>query len=271
MSNEHLIVERRDGVLYLTMNQPEKLNALNPHEMGAILRELGRAGDDPEVGVVVLAGAGRGFCAGWDVGRMQGHEEGAGQGGSRRRTIEEQVAQVRRWEEASLLLHEMPKVTIAAVNGVAVGAGLCLALACDLRIASDAARFGTAFARIGLSGDFGGSYLLTWLAGPAKARELYLLGDMIDANEALQIGIVNRVVPAASLMAETDTLAGRIAAGPRVAYSHMKANLNLALNSDLRTILDREATAQILAHHTDDHREAVKAFLEKRKPAFQGR
>jgi 2-(1,2-epoxy-1,2-dihydrophenyl)acetyl-CoA isomerase len=271
MSNEQLLVERRDGVLYLTMNQPDKLNALNPHEMGAILRELGRAGDDPEVGAVVLTGAGRGFCAGWDVGRMQDREGGAEKAGARRRTIEQQIAQVRRWEEASLLLHEMPKVTIAAVSGVAVGAGLCLALACDLRIASEAARFGTAFARIGLCGDFGGSYLLTWLVGPAKARELYLLADMIDANEALRIGMVNRVVPAASLMAEAHALAGRIAAGPRVAYSHMKANLNLAMHSDLRTILDREAAAQILAHQTEDHCEAVKAFLEKRKPAFQGR
>jgi 2-(1,2-epoxy-1,2-dihydrophenyl)acetyl-CoA isomerase len=144
-------------------------------------------------------------------------------------------------------------------------------MACDLRFAADTARLGTAFARVGFSGDFRGSYLLSQLVGPAKARELYFLAEFINAEEALRIGLVNRVFPAASLMAEVHTLASRIAAGPRIAYSFMKANLNLALHSDLRTLLDREAFAHTTAGHTEDHREAVKAFLEKREPKFQGR
>jgi 2-(1,2-epoxy-1,2-dihydrophenyl)acetyl-CoA isomerase len=165
----------------------------------------------------------------------------------------------------------MPKVTIGAINGPAAGAGLSIALACDLRIASDAARFGTAFARVGFSGDFGGTYLLTQLVGTAKARELYFTAEVLGAEEALRLGMVNRVVPAASLTEEVNAFAKRIAAGPVVAYSYMKAHLNLALKSDLRTILDRESYGQTLTGLTEDHKEAVKAFLEKREAKFQGR
>jgi 2-(1,2-epoxy-1,2-dihydrophenyl)acetyl-CoA isomerase len=172
MSSEHLLVERRDGVLYLTMNQPQKLNALSEPMGVALLEQLKNAAGDREIGAVVLTGAGRGFCAGGDVSRMSErneraatHDNGLG--------IEARIAGLRAREEISVLLHEVPKVTIAAVNGPAAGAGLSIALACDIRIASDAARFGTAFARVGYSGDFGGSYFLTQLVGPAKARELY--------------------------------------------------------------------------------------------------
>jgi 2-(1,2-epoxy-1,2-dihydrophenyl)acetyl-CoA isomerase len=178
---------------------------------------------------------------------------------------------VRHAEEVSLLLYEIPKVTIAAVNGPAAGAGLGLALACDMRIAADTARFGTAFARIGYSGDFGGTYLLTQLIGTAKARELYFTAEVIGADEALRLGMVNRVVPAAALTEEVRAFAKRMAAGPTVAFSYMKAHLNLALKSDLRTILDRESYGQTLTGLTEDHKEAVKAFLEKRKPKFKGR
>jgi 2-(1,2-epoxy-1,2-dihydrophenyl)acetyl-CoA isomerase len=178
---------------------------------------------------------------------------------------------LRRSEEVSLLLHEMPKVTIGAINGPAAGAGLSIALACDLRIAADTARFGTAFARVGFSGDFGGTYLLTQLVGPAKARELYFTAEVLGADEALKLGMVNRVVPAATLTEEVRAFASRIAAGPVVAYSYMKAHLNLALKSDLRTILDRESYGQTLTGLTEDHKEAVKAFLEKREAKFKGR
>src|SRR5208337_3141564 len=147
------------------------------------------------------------------------------------------------------------------VNGAAAGAGLSLALACDIRIASDAARFTTAFARVGFSGDFGGSYLLTQLVGRAKARELYLTAEIIGAEEALKFGIVNRVVPAASFKDEVHAFAKKIAAGPLVAYAYIKANLNYALGCDLRTMLDREALGMILTSRTEDHREAIKAFL----------
>jgi 2-(1,2-epoxy-1,2-dihydrophenyl)acetyl-CoA isomerase len=178
---------------------------------------------------------------------------------------------LRRSEEVSLLLHEIPKVTIAAVNGPAAGAGFSLCLACDIRIASDQARMGTAFARVGYSGDFGGSYFLTKIVGTAKARELYFTADMLTADEALKEGIVNRVVPAASFADEVHVFAKRIASGPRIAYSYMKANLNAAGYADVRTMLEREALGQSLTGLTEDHKEAVKAFLEKREPKFQGR
>jgi 2-(1,2-epoxy-1,2-dihydrophenyl)acetyl-CoA isomerase len=270
-----LIVERRDGVLYLTMNRPDKLNALSDQMIAGLLEELNRAAHDREVGAVVLTGAGRGFCAGGDIGRMRERNEGGGthaqSPSAGEQGIQTRIGQLRRSEEVSLLLHEMPKVTIGAINGPAAGAGLSIALACDLRIASDNARFGTAFARVGFSGDFGGTYLLTQLVGPAKARELYFTAEVIGAEEALKLGMVNRVVPAASLTEEVQAFAKRLAAGPVVAYSYMKAHLNLALKSDLRTILDRESYGQTLTGLTEDHKEAVKAFLEKREAKFKGR
>jgi 2-(1,2-epoxy-1,2-dihydrophenyl)acetyl-CoA isomerase len=284
MSTEHrdlsdLIVERQDGVLYLTMNRPDKLNALSDQMIAGLLEELNRAAHDREVGAVVLTGAGRGFCAGGDIGRMRERNEGgnADSGGRAQSAsageqgIQTRISQLRRSEEVSLLLHEMPKVTIGAINGPAAGAGLSIALACDLRIASDNARFGTAFARVGFSGDFGGTYLLTQLVGPAKARELYFTAEVIGVEEALKLGMVNRVVPAAALTEEVQAFAKSLAAGPVVAYSYMKAHLNLALKSDLRTILDRESYGQTLTGLTEDHKEAVKAFLEKREAKFKGR
>ena len=269
-----LIAERHDGVLYLTMNRPDKLNAMSDHMIGGLLEELSRAAHDREVGAVVLTGAGRGFCAGGDIGRMRDRNEGAGAAAAHaaaEQGVQARIAQVRRSEEVSLMLHEMPKVTIGAINGPAAGAGLSLALACDMRIAADTARFGTAFARVGYSGDFGGTFLLTQLVGTAKARELYFTAEVLGAEEALKLGMVNRVVPGAALMDEVRAFAKRIAAGPTVAYSYMKAHLNLALNSDLRTILDRESYGQTLTGLTEDHKEAVKAFLEKREPKFKGR
>jgi 2-(1,2-epoxy-1,2-dihydrophenyl)acetyl-CoA isomerase len=271
MATDHLLSELRNGVLTLTMNRPEKLNAMSNEMMPAMLEELTRASADPQVRAVVLTGAGRGFCAGGDVGGMNQANTQAQTGAAPPPSLEESVSRLRRSEQASALLYEMPKVTIAAVNGPAAGAGLSLAMACDVRIASDVARFGTAFAKVGFSGDFGGTYLLTRLVGSAKARELYFMADVFDAQEALRIGLVNRVVPAASFKEEVEKLAMRIAAGPQIAYSYMKANLNAALNSNLAAILDREALGQSLTGRTQDHREAAKAFVEKREPKFQGR
>ena len=267
MANEHLLAERRDGVLSLTLNQPDKLNALSDQMIAGLLDELGRAAHDAEVRCVVVSGAGRGFCSGGDVSRMRERNEGDGPG----LTVEQRMASLRRAEEVSLMLHELPKPTIAAINGAAAGAGLSVALACDLRIAADSARFVTAFARVGFSGDFGGTWLMTRLVGPARAKEFYFLADPIDANQALALGLVNRVVPAASLMVEAAVLANRLASGPAIAYGYMKANINAALTADLRTLLDREAVGQTLTGRTEDHREAVKAFLEKRQPTFKGR
>jgi 2-(1,2-epoxy-1,2-dihydrophenyl)acetyl-CoA isomerase len=270
-SEQELLVQNRDNVLYLTLNRPDKLNALSEGIISGLLDNLRRAAGDDNVGAVVVTGAGRGFCAGGDIGRMrERNEKGAGDG-DHAASLDQRIAGLRRSEEVSLLLHELPKVTIAAINGPAAGAGFSISLACDIRIASDQARMGTAFARVGFSGDFGGSYFLTKILGTAKARELYFTGEMLTAQQALDEGIVNRVVPAASFADEVHAFARRIASGPRVAYSYMKANLNAAVYSDVRTMLEREALGQSLTGLTEDHKEAVKAFLEKREPKFSGR
>jgi 2-(1,2-epoxy-1,2-dihydrophenyl)acetyl-CoA isomerase len=233
--------------------------------LDAMLEALPRLADDPQVGVVVITGAGRGFCAGGDVKAMAAGQEFGGV------TMEEKAQALRSRMEVSRWLHEMPKPTIAMVRGAAAGAGLALALACDLRVASDTARFGTAFARVGYSGDFGGSWFLTQLVGTAKARELYYTAELIDAPQALALGLVNRVVPDARLEDETMTLARTLADGPRVALRYMKRNMNAAESDSLKDHLDLEAWHHTRTGMTEDHREAAKAFVEKRAPVFKGR
>ncbi len=254
----------KDGVAVLTLNRPERLNAMSRPMLDALLEALPRLADDPAVGALVLTGAGRGFCAGGDVKAMA---EGQELGGD---TLEEKAQALRGRMEVSRWLHELPKPTIAMVRGPAAGAGLSLAMACDLRIAGDSARFGTAFARVGYSGDFGGSFFLTQLVGTAKARELYLTADLVDAQQALALGLVNRVVPDARLEEETLALAGRIACGPRIAYRYMKRNLNAAESGTLKDLLDLEAWHHSRCGMTEDHREAARAFVEKREPVFKG-
>jgi len=200
-----LLENVKDGVAVLTMNRPDRLNALSGDLLDALLAALPRLAEDASVGVVVLTGAGRGFCAGGDVKAMAEGKEFPGE------TLEERAQVLRSYMESSRWLHEMPKPTIAMVRGAAAGAGLSLALACDLRVAGESAKFGTAFARVGYSGDFGGSYYLTQLVGTAKARELYYTADLLDAKAALAVGLVNRVVPDDKLEEETLALAGKIA------------------------------------------------------------
>jgi 2-(1,2-epoxy-1,2-dihydrophenyl)acetyl-CoA isomerase len=255
----------KDGVAVLTLNRPERLNAMSRPMLDALLEALPRLAEDPAVGAVVLTGAGRGFCAGGDVKAMA---EGQELGGD---TLEEKAQALRGRMEVSRWLHELPKPTIAMVRGAAAGAGLSLAMACDLRIAGDSARFGTAFARVGYSGDFGGSFFLTQLVGTAKARELYYTADLLDAPQALALGLVNRVVPDARLEEETLELAGRLARGPRIAYRYMKRNLNAAEFGTLKELLDLEAWHHTRCGMTEDHREAARAFVEKREPIFRGR
>jgi 2-(1,2-epoxy-1,2-dihydrophenyl)acetyl-CoA isomerase len=173
--------------------------------------------------------------------------------------------------EASRLLHEMPKPTIAMLNGVAAGAGLSLALACDLRIAGRSARMTTAFAKVGLSGDYGGTWFLTQLVGTAKARELYFLSDVLDAARIEALGLANRVVADEALGGETMALAERLASGPAVALRYMKRNLNVAVHGTLADGLDSEAYGMLRSRASEDHREAAKAFVEKRPPVFRGR
>jgi len=254
----------RDGVALLTLN-PDRLNAMSQSMLDGLEEVLPRLADDGSIGVVVLTGAGRGFCAGGDVRAMAEGSEMAGA------TLEERAPGLRARMEVSRWLHEMPKPTIAMVRGAAAGAGLSLALACDLRIAGDTARFGTAFARVGYSGDFGGSYFLTRLVGTAKARELYFTADLLDAQQALALGLVNRVIPDARLEEETMALATRLAEGPRIAYRYMKRNLNAAETGSLTELMDLEAWHHTRCGMTEDHREAAKAFVEKRQPLFKGR
>jgi len=260
-----LLENVKDGVAVLTLNRPERLNAMSRPMLDALLEALPRLAEDAAVGVIVLTGAGRGFCAGGDVKAMAEGNELGGQ------IMEEKAQALRSRMEASRWLHELPKPTIAMMRGPAAGAGLSLAMACDMRIASDTARLGTAFARVGYSGDFGGSYYLTQLVGTAKARELYFTADLLDAQQALGLGLVNRVVPDARLEEETMALASRLARGPRVAYRYMKRNMNAAESASLKEMLDLEAWHHTRTGMTEDHREAARAFVEKREPQFKGR
>ena len=262
---QDLLESVKNGVATLTLNRPDRLNAMSGEMLDAMLEALSRLADDTSVGVVIVTGAGRGFCAGGDVKAMA---EGREFGGD---TLEEKAQELRAKMEVSRWLHEMPKPTIAMVRGAAAGAGLSLALACDLRIASDTTRFATAFARVGYSGDFGGSWFLTQLVGTARARELYYTADILDAPQALALGVVNRVVPDARLEEETQALAGKLARGPRVALRYMKRNMNAAEAGTLKDSLDLEAWHHTRTGYTDDHKEAAKAFVDKREPIFKGR
>lgn len=259
-TSEHLSVSVAGKVATLTMNRPEKLNALSG-EMGRAaietLRDLGR---DPQIGAIVLTGAGRAFCAGGDVSGMGGGAT----------TLEQSTDGLRAGQEFPWLLYTIPKLTIAAVNGHAMGAGLGIACSCDLRIASDKAKFGTAYAKVGFGGDYGTTWQLTRLVGQAKAKELFILADIIEAEEALRVGLVNRVVPADDLATEVNAIAERVANGPLVSFRYMKENVNLAMTQDFRSILDREAMTHIRCGQTADHKEGVAAFMEKRAPQFKG-
>jgi len=263
MSVQVILTAVRDRVATLTLNRPEKLNAVNTQllaEAAHVLRDWSR---DPRIGAIVVTGSGRAFCAGGDVSMMAREDDGS--------TLEQKIDGLREMQEISWLLYSSPKVTIASVNGFAMGAGLGIALACDLRIASSAAKFGTAYAKVGFGGDFGTTWLLTHYAGPAKAKELFFLADVIDAAEAHRIGLVNRVVAPDVLAAETASVASRIAEGPLTSFRYMKQNVNLAATVDFRTLLDREPETHLRCGETEDHREGVKAFLEKRAARFSGR
>lgn len=257
-----LLETTKDRVVWLTLNRPDRMNAFSPAMLQGLGEALDRLGNDAGIGVIVVTGAGRGFCAGGDVKTMA---DRASQG------FEERVEGLRRMHRLPMLLRTIPKIVIAMVNGPAVGAGLGLAMACDLRIAGRSARFGTGFAGVGYSGDFGGSWTLTRLVGTAKARELYFLGDIIDAAEAASLGVVSRVVDDDVLRSETAALAQRIADGPRVAYGYIKRNLFAAETEPFATVLEMEAVHQARTAMTEDHLEAANAFVQKRRPVFKGR
>ncbi len=264
MSEAAILAQVEDRVARLTFNRPDKLNALSRDLIFQAIAQLEEWGRDPQVGAIVVTGSGRAFCAGGDVSQMARPD-------AEPPPLEEQIDGLRHAQELSWLLYNIPKVTIAAVNGHAMGAGLGVSLACDLRLASAQAKFGTAYARVGFGGDFGTTWLLTRYVGPAKAKELFFLSDIIDAVEAHRLGLVNHVVAAEDLLVVADEMASRIAHGPLVSYRYMKANVNLAMSTDFRTLLDREAETHLRCGMTEDHREGVQAFMEKRQPLFKGK
>ncbi|MCR9279904.1 MAG: enoyl-CoA hydratase [Pseudomonadaceae bacterium] len=264
-----LLADLSDGVLTLTLNRPEARNAMTGEMNEALAQALAAAEFDPDVRCIVLTGAGKGFCAGGDVKGMA--KSGDGTVGNN--TIDGKIHQQRVTQRATAgKLYSMPKPTLAALPGAAAGAGLGLALACDLRIMVSSAVITTAFARVGFSGDYGGSFFLTQLVGTAKAREMYFLSDRVSASEAERLGIVNWVCEPEELASKTAEIASRLANGPTVAYRYMKENLNRALSSgDLNDCMDLEATHHVHCGQTEDHRNATKAFVEKREPVFVGR
>jgi 2-(1,2-epoxy-1,2-dihydrophenyl)acetyl-CoA isomerase len=265
---ETLKARIEDGVAYLTMNRPERRNALSDEMFRGMASALREAETASDVRCVVLTGAGGAFCSGGDVkGMAAGTNRGPGV------TLDERIHRQRLSQrETAGRIWRMPKPVIASLPGPAAGAGLSLALACDLRIAAESAVLTTAFARVGFSGDYGGTFFLSHLVGSAKARELYYLSDRIDAKQAERLGLVNRVVPDAALADETRALAQRLAAGATVAFRYMKENLNRAAEgASVEECLDLEATHHVHTGLTEDHREAAQAFVEKRAPTFKGR
>ena len=250
------------GVLTLTLNRPDARNAMSRAMTQALADQLAAAELDPAVRCIVLTGAGKGFCAGGDVKGMAA----AGDGTVGYTTIDGAIHRQRINQRATA-----GKPTIAALPGPAAGAGLSLAMACDLRIMSSTAIMTTAFAKVGFSGDYGGTYFMTQLVGAAKARELYFLSDRVSAEEALRIGLANWVCEPDQLAAKTREIALRLATGATVAYRYMKENLNRAMNGEVDDCLDLEATHHVQCGQTQDHRDATKAFVEKREPVFHGR
>ena len=263
---DDLLAEVNDGVAVLTMNRPDRRNAMSEAMMAAMEQVLADVEVDDAVGCVVLTGAGGAFCAGGDVKAMAERPAG-GPGASMDAAIHRQRLRQR---ATSGRLWQMPKPTIAAISGPAAGAGLPLALACDLRYAVEGAVLTTAFARVAFSGDYGGTWFLTRLVGSSKARELYYFSDRLSAEEAEGLGIINAVFPAASFDDEVRRRASRLAGGPRLAYRYMKENLNRAVNGELGECMDLEVTHHIRTGLTDDHRQAAKAFAERREPRFTG-
>jgi enoyl-CoA hydratase/carnithine racemase len=260
---EQLLGRVEDRVAVLTLNRPEARNALSFEMKRALAHWVPQLGADPGVGALLLVGAGRAFCSGGDTKRMA--EDG------RLPSPEERKRELR-WEHSiPAALHHIEKPTLAALPGPAAGAGLSLALACDLRIAAESAFVTTAYARLALSGDYGGSWFLSRLVGTAKARELYFTGDRVDARECERLGVVNRVVPDDELAKEALAWAKRIAAGPPVALRLMKDNLNRAQTEPLDELLELEAERMVEGAQTEDYLEAVAAFAEKRAPLFKGR
>ena len=260
--SEDLRCHVESRVAVVTLARPEARNALTLAMKSALRTLLPALADDPGVGCVLLTGAGGAFSAGGDTKVMA-------QGPPTER--EPRIAMLRHEHEIPAALHRLPKPTLAALPGPAAGAGFALALACDLRIMAESAFVTTAYARLGLSGDYGASWFLTHLVGTARARDLLFTAARVDAQECLRLGLANRVVPDAELEAASFLWARQLAAGPPIALRYMKQNLNRALTESLESCLDEEAERMVAGAFTEDYVEAVKAYTERRPPVFRGR
>jgi len=264
------------GVLTLTLDRPEIKNALDTAGQNLLVRLLHDAARHPGVKVVVLTGAGNSFCTGADVRSMGAPDAGdaiAQEFGETPlwQALEARTDRLKHVAQASLQLHAMGKPTLAKMRGPAAGLGFSLALACDFRLAADNAFFISSFAKIGTSGDYGGSYFLTQLVGPSRAKEIYMFSDRVSASEALVLGMVNRVVGDDELDAATDAFALRLAQGPVMAYRYIKQNIHAAAWQPPEAVFDLEAQHMIRCRLSDDCKEALSAFQQKREPRFNGR
>ncbi|MDX9698192.1 MAG: enoyl-CoA hydratase-related protein [Rhodocyclaceae bacterium] len=271
MDDKVLLEDVRDGLAVLTLNRPERLNALNGELMDALLEATRRLAEDPEVRVLILAGAGKGFCAGGDIREGDSSRDAPGEP-HRKRSFDERV-----WSRYARMqtvrhLQEMPKPTIALLRGPVMGAGMSLALACDFRIAADSAVMRSAFVNVALSGDYGIGHSLNRIVGSARAVEILMLADKISAQQAAEWGLVHRVVEDAQLEEQGLALAARLAEGPTQAYAAIKSNLAAAnAGMGIEPYLLHEVRNQTGCHKTEDVREAGRAFMEKRAPKFKGR
>lgn len=251
-----------NAVATITLDRPDALNALTVELKLALLDALQRAADDEAVRAVVLTGAGRAFCVGQD---LREHADSLEAGDTDLNTVRDH------YNPIVTTLANLPKPVVAAVNGMAAGAGASLTFACDFRILADSAKVLMAFTGIGLGPDTGASWTLQRLVGYGRATALLMLSEPVNAEQALEMGLVNAVVPAADVLATATELATRLAAGPTVAYAGVKRALAVAATSDFATALDTEAEVQAACGRTEDHRNATNAFLNKQQPAFQGR
>jgi len=264
------------GVLTLGFDRPEVKNAIDTAGQNLLVKLLVDASRHPGVKVVVLTGTGASFCTGADVRSMGAPDPDdpiAREFGESAlwQAHEARTDRLKRLAEAAFLLHDMGKPTIAKLRGPAAGLGFSLALACDFRLAADNAFLVSSFAKIGTSGDYGGSYFLTQLVGPSKAKEIYMFSDRIGAQEAFTMGLVNRMLPDAELDAATDAFALRLAQGPSMAYRYIKQNIHAAASGPIERVLDLEARNMIRCRLSEDCQEALVAFQHKREPRFNGR